>query len=493
MRDNRRFCGEEVATRAITDIRVELIENRTFEEIKIGDTALLERTLTEQDIMLFAVMSGDINPAHVDPEYAMSSRFREVIGHGMWSGALISTVLGTDFPGPGTIYLSQNLRFRRPVKVGDTITIKVTAKEKDATKGKVVLDTECVNQDGEVVVSGTAEVIAPKEKVRRPKVYLPPVHFDDKEMRFREIMGRVEARKLAPVATAIVYPADADSLAGVAAAAKQGSIVPILVGTEGVIHEVAEAGSVNLDAFEIVPAANPREAVAVAIRLACEGRIEGIMKGSVSTEELIGQIISTTKGLRTERRISHVHAVDIPTYPKPLFITDSMINIAPGLSEKREICQNAIDLARWLGIPAPKVAALAAVETINPKMPATIEAATLCKMAERGQISGGILDGPLTVDHAISLKAAEYTGIRSAVAGQADILLAPDLESGNMIAKQLTFLADALSAGIVLGARVPIALTSRGDDRHSWLASAALVQIAAHMYRQAAVRVPGDH
>jgi len=192
MRDNRRFCGEEVATRAITDIRVELIENRTFEEIKIGDTALLERTLTEQDIMLFAVMSGDINPAHVDPEYAMSSRFREVIGHGMWSGALISTVLGTDFPGPGTIYLSQNLRFRRPVKVGDTITIKVTAKEKDATKGKVVLDTECVNQDGEVVVSGTAEVIAPKEKVRRPKVYLPPVHFDDKEMRFREIMGRVE-------------------------------------------------------------------------------------------------------------------------------------------------------------------------------------------------------------------------------------------------------------------------------------------------------------
>ena len=493
MRDNRRFCGEEVATRAITDIRVELIENRTFEEIKIGDTALLERTLTEQDIMLFAVMSGDINPAHVDPEYAMSSRFREVIGHGMWSGALISTVLGTDFPGPGTIYLSQNLRFRRPVKVGDTITIKVTAKEKDATKGKVVLDTECVNQDGEVVVSGTAEVIAPKEKVRRPKVYLPPVHFDDKEMRFREIMGRVEARKLAPVATAIVYPADADSLAGVAAAAKQGTIVPILVGTESVIHEVAEAGSVNLDAFEIVPAANPREAVAVAIRLACEGRIEGIMKGSVSTEELIGQIISTTKGLRTERRISHVHAVDIPTYPKPLFITDSMINIAPGLSEKREICQNAIDLARWLGIPAPKVAALAAVETINPKMPATIEAATLCKMAERGQISGGILDGPLTVDHAISLKAAEYTGIRSAVAGQADILLAPDLESGNMIAKQLTFLADALSAGIVLGARVPIALTSRGDDRHSWLASAALVQIAAHMYRQAAVRVPGDH
>jgi phosphate acetyltransferase len=465
---------------------VELIQNRTFDEIKIGDTAVLQRTLTEQDIMLFAVMSGDINPAHVDPEYATSSRFREVIGHGMWSAALISTVLGTDFPGPGTIYLGQNLRFRRPVKVGDTITVKVTANEKDATKGKVVLNTECVNQDGEVVVSGTAEVIAPKEKVRRSKVYLPTVHFDDKEMRFREIMGRVKARKLAPVTTAIVYPTDPDSLAGVAAAAEQGTIAPMLIGTETTVRELAKAGNVNLDAFEIQPATHPREAVAVAIGLARQGKIQSIMNAGVSTEELIRQVISKTNGLRTERRISHVHALDIPTYPKPLFITDSMINIAPGLAEKREICQNAIDLARWLGIPAPKVAVLAAVETINPKMPATIEAATLCKMAERGQISGGILDGPLTVDHALSLKAAEYIGIRSAVAGQADILLAPDLESGNMIAKQLSFLADSLSAGIVLGAQVPIALTSRGDDRHSWLASAALVQIVAHMYRERA-------
>jgi len=342
-----------------------------------------------------------------------------------------------------------------------------------------------------VVVSGTAEVIAPTEKVRRPKVYLPAVRFDDKDVRFREIMGRVKARELAPIPTAIVYPADAESLAGVAAAAEQGTIVPILIGTESVIHEVAVAGSVKLNAFKIVPTANSREAVAVAIRLAREGRIEGIMKASMSTEELIGQVISTSKGLRTERRISHVHAVDIPTYPKPLFITDSMINIAPGLSEKRDICQNVIDLAHWLGIPAPKVAVLAAVETINPKMPATIEAATLCKMAERGQISGGILDGPLTVDHAVSLKAAEYTGIRSAVAGQADVLLAPDLESGNMIAKQLAYLADALSAGIVLGARVPIALTGRGDDWRSWLASAALVQLVAHMYRGSTVRMPG--
>ena len=204
------------------------IENRTFDEIEIGDSSTLERTLTEQDIKLFAVMSGDINPAHVDPEYAMSSRFREVIGHGMWSGALISTVLGTEFPGPGTIYLGQNLRFRRPVKVGDTITIKVTAKEKDTSKGRVVLDTECFNQNGEVVVSGTADVIAPTEKVRRAKVELPEVRFDDKEVRFREIMARVKARKLAAVPTAVVHAVDADSLASIVAAAEHGAIVPIL-------------------------------------------------------------------------------------------------------------------------------------------------------------------------------------------------------------------------------------------------------------------------
>ena len=464
---------------------MEYIENRTYDEINVGDTATLERTLTEQDIKLFAVMSGDINPAHVDPDYAMSSRFREVIGHGMWSGALISTVLGTEFPGPGTIYLGQNLRFRRPVKVGDTVTIKVTAKEK-GEKGRVVLDTECVNQDGEVVVTGTADVIAPTEKVRRAKVDLPRVRFDNSDVRFHELMGRVKARKLAAVSTAIVFPADADSLASIAAAVAQGAILPTLVGDERTIREMAETAGVDVATFRIVPAASEREAVEEAIRLARDGTVEAIMKCGVSTELLIGQVVLAEKGLRTDRRMSHVYTMDVPTYSKLLFITDSMINIAPGLSEKRDICQNVIDLARGLGIPAPKVALLAAVDTINPKMPATIEAATLCKMAERGQITGGILEGPLTFDDAVSLKAAANIGIRSAVAGQADVLIAPDLEAGNMIAKQLEYLADAVSAGIVLGARVPIALTGRGDDRRSWVASAALVQLVAHIYRRAA-------
>ena len=468
---------------------MEQIENRTFDEIQPGDTATLERTLTEQDIKLFAVMSGDINPAHVDPEYAMSSRFREVIGHGMWSGALISTVLGTEFPGPGTIYLGQNLRFRQPVKVGDTVTVRITAKEKDAAKGRVVLDTQCLNQDGAVVVSGSAEVIAPTEKVRRARIALPDVRFDDKETRFREIMARVKARSLAPVAVAIVHPVDGQSLASIAAAAEQGTITPILVGPERVLRQSAEAAGIDFGAFDVVPAASAGDALSEAIRLAREGTVEGIMNAGVPPEDLVVQAVSSTRGLRTERRMSHVHAMDVQTYRKPLFITDTMINIAPDLAQKREICQNVIDLARWLGIPAPKVAVLAAVSTINPKMPDTIDAATLCKMADRGQITGGILEGPLTFEQAVSLKGAGTTGIHSAVAGQADVLLAPNLEAGNMIAEQLEYLADALSAGVVLGARVPIALTSRANDRRSWVASAALVQLVAHLYR---ARRPGQ-
>jgi phosphotransacetylase/acyl dehydratase len=457
---------------------MDTIGNRTYDEINPGDSATLVRTLTEQDIKLFAVMSGDINPAHVDPDYALNSRFREVIGHGMWSGALISTVLGTEFPGPGTIYLGQDLRFLRPVKVGDTVTVKVTAKQK-GEKGHVTLDTECVNQDGDVVVSGSADVIAPRDKVIRSRVTLPDVRFDDRDVRFRELMGRVKARKLPPTPAAIVYPTTADTLMHVAAAAGDGFIAPVFIGSRRLVEELSHAAGIDAGAFELVDVESPAQAVLEAIRLAREGRVQAILKAGISTEELIGPAMSASTGLRIARRMSHVYALDVPTYPKPLFITDAMINIAPGLSAKREICQNAIDLARSLGIPAPKVALLAAVETINPKMQATIDAATLCKMAERGQITGGILDGPLTFDNAVSLKAAESIGLRSPVAGQADILVAPDLEAGNMIAKQLAYLADALSAGVVLGARVPIALTGPGDDLHTWTASAALVQLVA--------------
>ncbi|MCU0973534.1 MAG: bifunctional enoyl-CoA hydratase/phosphate acetyltransferase [Burkholderiales bacterium] len=458
---------------------MEYLENRTFDEIQIGDSATLTRTLTEQDIMLFAVMSGDINPAHVDPDYAKNSQFREVIGHGMWSGALISTVLGTQFPGPGTIYLGQDLRFRHPVGVGDTVTVKVTATERNAEKGRLTLETECVNQDGKVVVSGTAHVIAPREKVRRPRIDLPDVRIDDRETRFRQIAARVKGRKLDPVCTAVAHPCDIESLAGALEAGREGVIIPVLVGPEDRLRETARLAELDLAGVTIVPVAHSHEAAAVAVQLAREGKVEAIMKGSLRTAELIEAVIARDSGLRTERRLSHLFAMDVPTYPKALFITDGVINIEPTLEEKRDIVQNAIDLVHSLGITMPRVAILAAMETVNPRMRATIEAAVLCKMADRGQITGAVLEGPLGFDNAISLDAARAGHILSPVAGQADILVVPDIESGNMLVKQLTYLADALAAGIVLGARVPIVVPNRADDRLSRMASAMLMQIAA--------------
>ncbi len=459
---------------------MEYLENRTFDEIKVGDCATLTRTLTERDIMLFAVMSGDINPAHVDPEYARNSQFREVIGHGMWSGALISTVLGTQFPGPGTIYLGQELRFRHPVAVGDAITVKVTATARDVEKGRVTLATECVNQEGKVVVSGTAQVLAPREKVRRARMALPDVRIDDREARFRHIAEHVKGLKLPPVTAAVVHPCDVDSLACALRAMRDGIIVPVLVGPEAQLHEIARSAQLDLTGIAMQPAAHPREAAALAVQLARQGAVRAIIKGSLDTAELIEPVRAPGTGLGTERRLSHVFAMDIPAYTKTLFITDAAINIEPTLAEKCDIVQNVIDLAHMLGNTLPRVAVLAATATVDPRMRATLDAATLCKMADRGQISGAVLDGPLAFEDAISLKAARSAGLLSPVAGQADILVVPDIESGNMLAQQLAHFADALAAGIVLGARVPIALPDRADDRLSWMASAMLVQIVAH-------------
>jgi phosphotransacetylase len=273
------------------------------------------------------------------------------------------------------------------------------------------------------------------------------------------------------------------ALEGAVEAAQQGLIVPLLVGPAAKIAEVAEASGIDLSKFEIVDAPHSHDAAARAVQLVKEGKAEILMKGSLHTDELMTAIVSREGGLRTGRRISHVFIMDVPTYHKVLIITDAAINIAPTLEDKVDICQNAIDLAISLGLARPKVAILAAVETVNSKMPATLDAAALCKMAERGQIKGGLLDGPLAFDNAISAQAAETKGIRSAVAGDPDILLAPDLEAGNILAKQLTFLANADSAGMVLGAKVPVILTSRADSVRSRIASCAVAKLVAHSRR----------
>jgi len=287
-----------------------------------------------------------------------------------------------------------------------------------------------------------------------------------------------------PIPTAVAHPCEVTALAGAMDAAANGLIVPILVGPRSKILETARKGSIDLGRTEIVDAPHSHAAAAAAVALVLEGRAELLMKGSLHSDELLAAVVAREGGLRTARRISHVFIMDVPTYHKVLLVTDGAINIAPTLEEKADICQNAIDLAHAMDITRPKIAVLAAVETVTSKMPATIDAACLCKMADRGQITGGIIDGPLAFDNAISKEAAKIKGIHSAVAGDPDILLAPDLESANILAKQLAFLANADSAGLVLGARVPIILTSRADSVRSRIASCGVAMLAAHARRR---------
>jgi phosphate acetyltransferase len=294
----------------------------------------------------------------------------------------------------------------------------------------------------------------------------------------------IKCKSLKPVPTAVAHPCEVSALSGAVEAAEHGLIVPILVGPRAKIEATAKSAGIDLSSFQIVDVPHSHAAAAKAVELVRDAKAELLMKGSLHTDELMAAVVAREGGLRTGRRISHVFVMDVPTYHKVLIITDGAINISPTLEDKVDICQNAIDLAISLGLDKPKVAILAAVETVTSKMPATIDAAALCKMAERGQITGALLDGPLAFDNAISKQAAKTKGIHSDVAGDPDILLAPDLEAGNILAKQLSFLANADSAGLVLGARVPIILTSRADSVRSRIASSAVAMLAAHARRK---------
>ena len=286
------------------------------------------------------------------------------------------------------------------------------------------------------------------------------------------------------IACAVAHPCDASSLGGAVEAAEAGIILPILVGPAHKVRAAAEAAGLDIAPFELVDVPHSHAAAAKSVELVRSGRAELLMKGSLHTDELMREIVAKERGLRTERRISHVFVMDVPSYPEPLFITDAAVNIFPDLETKADICRNAIDLHLGLGLGTPRVAILSAIETVNPKIPGTIDAAALCKMADRGQIAGGLLDGPLALDNAISPEAAEIKGIRSEVAGRAQVLVVPDLEAGNMLAKNLSFLAGADAAGIVLGARVPVILTSRADNVRTRMASCAVAALYAHHLAQ---------
>lgn len=468
-------------TNTTNDTQDEWLENYPYDEIEVGDSAYIQRTLTMADIQAFAAVSGDTNPAHMDPEYANDTLFHGVIGHGMWGGSLISTVLGTVFPGPGTIYLEQNLRFSRPVRIGDSLTVTVTCSTKHDDKKAIDLECTLVNQKDERVLSGSARVLAPTKKLRIPRIHAPTISLFDPIGQHAHLLNL--GAHLEPVVCGVVHPCDQESLQGAMEAHHAGLIKAVLIAPEKKLRALAAQVNIDISAATVIDVPHSHAAAEMAAQMAADKKLEALMKGSLHTDELIHAVVMQP-GLRTGRRMSHVFRCQVPMYPKPLYITDAALNIAPTLAEKADIVQNAIDFAHVMGLEEPKVAILAAVETVNPSMPSTLDAAALCKMADRGQIKGGVLDGPLAFDNAISAHAAQIKHIDSPVAGQVDILVAPHIEAGNMMIKQVEILAGASGAGIVLGARVPIALTSRSDTAMARSASALLVKLVVHHNRK---------
>ena len=463
-----------------SDLQQDWLQNHTFDELAIGQGATITRLVTEADINGFAAVSGDLNPTHLDDAFARSEGLRSKSAHGMWTGALVSTLMGTVFPGPGTRYVAQNMRFLGPAHAGDRLEISVVVKSMDPTTRYVTLDCVVRRRDGTDLMVGEAIVRAPAHKQRVPRASGLRWHVFDAAAGVQNLLQ--QAAQHERLRCAIVHPCDSESLRGALDAAREGLFTPVFVAPRERLLAVAAEAGLDMGDYEIEDVAHSHAAAERAAALAASGQVQALMKGSLHTDELMKAVLSRPE-LRTKRRLSHVFRFDVPMYHKPLFITDAALNIAPTLDEKVHIVQNAIDLARVLGVAVPKVAVLAAVESVNSKMLATLDAAALCKMADRGQITGGIIDGPLAFDNAISLEAARTKGIESPVAGDPDILVVPDLVSGNILAKQLEYLAGAMGSGVVLGARVPIALTSRADGATARLASAALAVLLAHSYR----------
>ena len=453
--------------------------NRTFDEIELGETLTRLHRLSRPDVEALAFVSGEVDPFHTDAQAAQDDGPR---AEAVAAEALLSALLQRRLPGPGTVILAQDLRFAGSMRVGDEIAGTITVREKRPDSHQIVFDCQ-VTQGDETLVSGSVTVQAPTQHIAFTDLATPEIVLRHNDV-FARLLKRCQG--MPAVHCAVVHPCDHDSLLGPLEAARRGLIVPLLVGPEAKIRAAAQAAGADLSGIRIVPTEHSHAAAEAAVAMARAGEVQALMKGSLHTDELMGAVVSAAGGLRTERRISHVFVMDVPAYPRMLLITDAAINVVPNVRVKADIVRNAIDLAHVLGIETPRVAILAAVETVNPDMPSTVDAAILCKMADRGQISGGLLDGPLAFDNAVNEAAARTKKIDSPVAGRADILLAPDLEAGNMIAKQLLYLAGADNAGIVLGARVPIVLTSRADSIRSRLASTVVMALLADAQRRQA-------
>jgi phosphotransacetylase/acyl dehydratase len=456
---------------------VSAYRNVIFDEIEVGASASARRPLTQTEIEALVLVSGDLEPFHVEDDAVAASELLSVDAVGV--EAVISGLLERRLPGPGTRIVSQQLEFAGSVRAGDELSASVTVREKQPESGRVIFD--CDARVGERrILWGTAVVEAPRRRIAYSDIATPEIVLRRNDV-FARLLRQCEG--LEPVSCAVAHPCDRDSLLGALEAARRRLIVPVLVGPPARIEGVARQNGADLSGLRIVATEHSHASAAAAVALARAGEVETLMKGSLHTDELLGEIVSAEGGLRTERRVSHVFVMDVPAYERMLLVTDAAINIEPSLADKADILRNAIELAQVLGIATPKVAILSAVETVNPDIRSTLDAAALCKMADRGQIVGGIIDGPLAFDNAISEHAARTKSIRSPVAGSADILLVPNIEAGNMLAKQLQYFAGADSAGVVLGARVPVVLTSRADNVRMRIGSAAVAKLLAHARR----------
>ena len=447
------------------------IESKTYNEISVGDTARTEHVLTANDAMAFASISG-FHSVLKSEELIERAGGVPPTGPNMWCASLVSGLFSMNVPGPGCTLTNISLSFQNRIHVGDRILVKVQVTAKDDASKIIKFDCEANNGAGLPIFSGTAQLLAPLTKLRWSTLPVPQLIVNNPYRHYLGLIARATSRPATK--TAIVWPCDEVSLGGGIQAFKDKLIIPVLVGSEARIRGVAESMSLNLDGIQIVDVAESRPAAIRAVEMARKGEVQMLMKGALHTDELMSVVVSREGGMRTGRRISHVFALDVPSYHKALFVTDAAINIQPDLETKIDILQNAIDMMLKLEVVNPKVAILSAVESVNAAIPSTLDAAALCKMVDRGQITGAIVDGPLAFDNAISSDAARIKKIKSPVAGDVDLLMVPNLEAGNILFKELQYLAGALAAGVVVGAKVPIVLTSRADGELARMASCAL-------------------
>ncbi|MEQ8404080.1 MAG: bifunctional enoyl-CoA hydratase/phosphate acetyltransferase [Oceanicaulis sp.] len=446
---------------------------RGYDAIEIGETAELTRTVTANDLLFYSHASGDLNPLHLPELDGDGDGVAEAFAPTAWLAGLLSALVGNVLPGPGSRATDFKGEAGAPLRLGETATarIKVTGKR----DGVLIVKGEVTGPAGPAMTAELA--VAPPENPQAFEAYDLPGLMVRRHPHFDRLLKACDGME--PARTAIAAPHSEDALSGALQAAERGLIAPLLVGVRAKIETAAEALGADISRCEIIEADGVSDAAAKACALVGEGRADSVMKGHLHTDTFLRAVLNRSHGLRGDRRISHCFVLDVPGREELLFVADAAVNINPDLMAKADIVQNTIDLACALGIKQPRAGILSAVETVNPALPSTLDAAALSKMADRGQIKRGLVDGPLAMDNAVDLEAAKLKKLTGEVAGRADILIAPDLEAGNMLAKELTYLARAESAGIVLGARAPVILTSRADNAFSRLVSCAVAALHA--------------